>query len=415
MSDPITVLKTALQQEKRVVTYKWVSRKLSVDVNSAKQILYQYYATEKSEPIFATYYIQGRLGDGRDVLCQVVDEERLEEAKKQYKSCSVHVYSLQPCKPKDENTLFAVDFEVAQNDTFESMKACRLVRHGSVALLELKARKQALAASKSTSAATSNAPALSTSNKPISDPSAPREKSPATTKSTTSTPNSKSSFFKEQAKQATEKAKQTKTPSKSSAAKSKKAKTPTTKKAREDAERQALREEQEAALNRLLDSDDEGEKDEEAMRMRELAEQAEETQSQPQDSPIVISDAMELDETDSAGQDPLDQSNGNEARPRVKRRRRVKKTRTVKVGKYMKTEDYSDWEEYSEEEPERSTTMSHPAAAKKQKQDVSAPGAGGANAAGAPTKGGASKGAAKGKKAGAAAGQKSLLSFFGKK
>ncbi|KAJ3299555.1 hypothetical protein HK104_008441 [Borealophlyctis nickersoniae] len=87
-------------------------------------MLYDFLQTPRPDKLHASYYLQGEPIKGEGLIVDVVAEEDLEEAKRQFKRYSIHVYSVEPCRPKDSNAHFMVDFAVAKNDTFEKLKYC---------------------------------------------------------------------------------------------------------------------------------------------------------------------------------------------------------------------------------------------------------------------------------------------------
>ncbi|KND01119.1 DNA repair helicase (rad3) [Spizellomyces punctatus DAOM BR117] len=414
----LDVLETAIGIEKRVVTYKWLSRKLKVDVNTAKRMLYEYYQTPRTDPVHAIYYLQGEPRDGDGILCQVIPEEKIEEAKKQYKRYCIHIYSLQPCRPKDKNILLSVDFDVAQNDTVEILRKCRIIRHSTVKHQQRTGGTALAAVQKpAVPSRTVESKLKQTKEEPV-PPKAVGTKAVAAGQGSTKQEipaNGKPTFFdKYEQKAAKGKGAEPAPPKK--AAKPSEVKAPST----EERQRKELKAQQEAALSKLLESDEEGnESDGEIAKLRHMASRAAETedpadeedQTSNQVGKTVDHDVMDVDDNGNAP--PAEPAAGSAGTTRrVKKRRRVKKTRTVMMGKYMKTEDYSDWEEYSESEPEisgppikKQKPQPPPTAAEVRTQPT--------EPLPAKTKAGARGGALQkgGKKAGQ---QKTLLSFFGK-
>lgn len=107
-----------VQDEDRIVTYKWLSRKLDVPVNAAKRMLYEYAVKCKdADPIHVTYFVSGIAGSNGDThheLC-IVNESSLEETKQRFSQLfSIHVYSVQKAYLKDSGVLFAADYDVAK-------------------------------------------------------------------------------------------------------------------------------------------------------------------------------------------------------------------------------------------------------------------------------------------------------------
>ncbi|KAJ3084557.1 DNA polymerase delta subunit 3 [Quaeritorhiza haematococci] len=138
----LDLIETLISHEKRPVTYKLLSRKLGVDVNFAKRMLYEYldlFKTEKDKTKidgrpYAVYYVHGetRDGDGSSLTSFLVPQEDLEVTTKRFKRCTVHLYGLEPCRPKSSDPLFLTDYEICRNDTIETTQKCRPVKYDDV-------------------------------------------------------------------------------------------------------------------------------------------------------------------------------------------------------------------------------------------------------------------------------------------
>ncbi|XP_073255176.1 DNA polymerase delta subunit 3-like [Porites lutea] len=115
-----------VNDEEKIVTYKWLSRTLSVPANKAKQMLYAFIQKQKSQKsssqLTITYIVGGRcLLDGDTVQRYVITQDKdLEETKKTFSPVtSLHIYSVQKCRLKDSNTLFTVDYDIQQQHNTE--------------------------------------------------------------------------------------------------------------------------------------------------------------------------------------------------------------------------------------------------------------------------------------------------------
>ncbi|KAK3594408.1 hypothetical protein CHS0354_034141 [Potamilus streckersoni] len=119
-----------INDENKIVTYKWLSLTLKVHVNIAKQMLYTFVKTQREnkeiDHLTVTYFVAGvSKNDTGEMLfkCGVVPEENLS----QYK-CSLsvitscHVYSVQKVKLKDSNALYITDYDVMKDNIFEFSK-----------------------------------------------------------------------------------------------------------------------------------------------------------------------------------------------------------------------------------------------------------------------------------------------------
>ncbi|XP_034942132.1 DNA polymerase delta subunit 3 [Chelonus insularis] len=102
MEGYLETLSGYINDEDKMVTYKWLSKELEVHVNVAKKILEEYWSQHKSntnDSIVATIMLIGHTKDG-EMRVEVVKEENLEIAKEKYeKIISEHLYSLQKSLP----------------------------------------------------------------------------------------------------------------------------------------------------------------------------------------------------------------------------------------------------------------------------------------------------------------------------
>ncbi|XP_046382793.1 DNA polymerase delta subunit 3-like [Ischnura elegans] len=99
------------------VTYKWISQKWNVHVNTAKQLLYSFLDKEKSKenPVSfeVIYFLSGPLknaSEGKSYQVCLVREKDIDKVKSQLqKVVSEHVYSIQKSTLKDLHALYVVD------------------------------------------------------------------------------------------------------------------------------------------------------------------------------------------------------------------------------------------------------------------------------------------------------------------
>ncbi|XP_062602708.1 DNA polymerase delta subunit 3-like isoform X2 [Saccostrea cucullata] len=121
-------LEEYVNDEGKIVTYKWLSLNLHVHVNEAKQMLYTFVEKQrkKKENVTATYFVSG-LSKPRDGIqlytCTVVPEEDLESYKDSLSMIhSVHVYSVQKASLKDSNSLYTADYDSVKENLFDIHK-----------------------------------------------------------------------------------------------------------------------------------------------------------------------------------------------------------------------------------------------------------------------------------------------------
>lgn len=117
-----------VNDQDKIVTYKWLSLTLGVHVNTAKQMLFHYLEQkrrESSSALHATFLLSGKsVDDGRTChkVC-VVREEELEEAKSRLAAvASVHVYSVHKALLRDSSPLFGVDYDAVKTNIHQCNK-----------------------------------------------------------------------------------------------------------------------------------------------------------------------------------------------------------------------------------------------------------------------------------------------------
>ncbi|XP_014777504.1 DNA polymerase delta subunit 3 isoform X2 [Octopus bimaculoides] len=120
-----------INDENKVVTYRWLSITLQVHVNLAKQMLFNFVKQQRSEKdsdcLHVTYFVAGITDKRKDgtkvVFCSVVPEEKLETVKsslQQLHSC--HIYSVQKSKLKDSSVLYITDYQEMKENEIESSR-----------------------------------------------------------------------------------------------------------------------------------------------------------------------------------------------------------------------------------------------------------------------------------------------------
>ncbi|XP_068590902.1 DNA polymerase delta subunit 3 [Cebidichthys violaceus] len=111
-----------VNDQDKIVTYKWLSLTLGVHVNIAKQMLFHYLdhkRKESSAQLHATYLVSGKFVDNGQTShkVSVVKEEQLEDFKsKMSLIVSVHIYSVQKALLKDSGPLYSVDYDAVKDN-----------------------------------------------------------------------------------------------------------------------------------------------------------------------------------------------------------------------------------------------------------------------------------------------------------
>ena len=171
-----------INEENRVVTYKWLSRTLSVHVNQAKQMLYWFVECQRNKQdndhLNVTYLVAGTVISGNgsmNIRVVIVPEEQLDVTKSKFHSLtSVHVYSVQKAKVKDPNPLYLVDFETLKENVIDCNKfsavLCKNAQARSGAELDqLRTAAQPTSAAPNFAKTKQNGTALKTQGKKSSD------------------------------------------------------------------------------------------------------------------------------------------------------------------------------------------------------------------------------------------------------
>ncbi|XP_017349085.1 DNA polymerase delta subunit 3 isoform X1 [Ictalurus punctatus] len=116
-----------VNDQNKIVTYKWLSLTLGVHVNTAKQMLYHYIEQRRKErsgnTLHATYLVSGKCLENGNMChkVSVVREDKLEDVKSKLDvTISVHVYSVQKAELKDSAPLYSTDYDAMK----ENLKNC---------------------------------------------------------------------------------------------------------------------------------------------------------------------------------------------------------------------------------------------------------------------------------------------------
>ncbi|KAL0902881.1 hypothetical protein M5K25_028443 [Dendrobium thyrsiflorum] len=99
----------------QVVSYKWLSRNFSVSSNQAKRLL-QEFVDKHGNNLEVLYSLSGWLKNNSGTYCiRLASGQKLEEVMKKFDAtCSVEVYSIQSCLPKDLAVLWNAEFVQAE-------------------------------------------------------------------------------------------------------------------------------------------------------------------------------------------------------------------------------------------------------------------------------------------------------------
>lgn len=108
-------IESLVSDQLQVVSYKWLSRNYLLSSNAAKRLLEE-LVEKHGNGLEVVYALSGWLKiDPPSYHIRLVTGSKLEEAKQEFDgSCSVHVYSVQTCIPKDPAVLWNAEFVQAE-------------------------------------------------------------------------------------------------------------------------------------------------------------------------------------------------------------------------------------------------------------------------------------------------------------
>lgn len=120
----------------QVVSYKWLSRNFLVSSNAAKRLLHE-FVEKKGSNLEVVYTLSGWLKNDPSVYhITLASRNKLKEAKQEFDdNCSVQVYSVQTCIPKDSASLWNAEFIQAEelfkqaptiNNCLRDNRLCRI-------------------------------------------------------------------------------------------------------------------------------------------------------------------------------------------------------------------------------------------------------------------------------------------------
>lgn len=117
-------LEEYVNDENKIVTYRWLSLTLNINVNNAKQALYTFATSQRNkggnDDINVTYFVAGlgKTKQGEPIhKCVVVPECHLDIVKSELEPVtSCHVYSVQKCKLKDTTSLYQTDYDIIREN-----------------------------------------------------------------------------------------------------------------------------------------------------------------------------------------------------------------------------------------------------------------------------------------------------------
>eukprot|EP00112_Aurelia_sp_Birch-Aquarium-sp1_P013940 Seg2982.2 transcript_id=Seg2982.2/GoldUCD/mRNA.D3Y31 product="DNA polymerase delta subunit 3" protein_id=Seg2982.2/GoldUCD/D3Y31 len=114
-----------VNDENKIVTYKWLSSTLKVPANKSKEMLQSFAKLQSTKgcQLNLTFLLGGKptIGDNKQgYKFVIVKEEHLEETRKKFSQVTCcHVYSIQKSKLQNFNILHGVDVDTVKSSLFE--------------------------------------------------------------------------------------------------------------------------------------------------------------------------------------------------------------------------------------------------------------------------------------------------------
>ncbi|KAG0092647.1 DNA polymerase delta subunit 3 [Podila epicladia] len=199
-SETMDLLASTVEDEKKTVTYRWLSRSMGYSVNVAKQFMETYLTNAGRNKVHATYYLSRLDPSTGNKTILLVNQEDLKAATKDTSVVSHHIYSLEPSPLKDRSLLSVSNAEATKMQKGKDINIYRIVlnrdvtiskstNRGSAATLAPPKSNSAFAAKPTAPAAKPEAPVVSLS--PSSAAPAPVANAPASAPSTAAASKSK--------------------------------------------------------------------------------------------------------------------------------------------------------------------------------------------------------------------------------
>ncbi|KAF9357914.1 DNA polymerase delta subunit 3 [Mortierella sp. AD094] len=166
------LLATTVEDEKKNVTYRWLSRSMGYSVNTAKQLMETYLSTMGKGKVHGTYYLARQDPQTGNQTISLISQDDLHVAIKDSTVIGYHIYSLEPSPLKDLSTLSVANSEASQLQQGKDINIYRVVHNRSVIVSRSNAK----------SAAPKTKPTPTQANQPAT---APSTATPTTTLSAT--------------------------------------------------------------------------------------------------------------------------------------------------------------------------------------------------------------------------------------
>ncbi|KAF9311631.1 hypothetical protein BG003_007179 [Podila horticola] len=131
-SETMDLLASTVEDEKKTVTYRWLSRSMGYSVNVAKQFMETYLTTAGHNKVHATYYLSRLDPSTGNKTILLVNHKDLKAATKDAAVVSHHIYSLEPSPLKDRSLLSVSNAEATQMQKGKDINMYRIVQNKDI-------------------------------------------------------------------------------------------------------------------------------------------------------------------------------------------------------------------------------------------------------------------------------------------
>ncbi|GJJ70017.1 DNA polymerase delta subunit 3 [Entomortierella parvispora] len=128
----LELLVATVEDEKKIVTYRWLSRSMGYSVNVAKQLMESYLTSVGQGKAHGTYYVARQEKETGGRIISLVSQDNIQDAKKDPGFIGCHIYSLEPSKLVDRAVLSAVNAEATQLQQGKDINVYRIVQNHDI-------------------------------------------------------------------------------------------------------------------------------------------------------------------------------------------------------------------------------------------------------------------------------------------
>ncbi|KAJ4796912.1 DNA polymerase delta subunit 3 [Rhynchospora pubera] len=114
-ADIFLQIRSLVSDQLQVISYKWLSRNFSISSNNAKRLLRE-FVEKNGNDLQVIYTVSGWLkGDVQTYCVKLASAPKIDETRKEFEGiCSVEVYSIQACIPKETAVIWNSEFLQAE-------------------------------------------------------------------------------------------------------------------------------------------------------------------------------------------------------------------------------------------------------------------------------------------------------------